>query len=166
MKSCLKLFIALWVWHAVLSQRHRRKLNHTIIFSCSVGGYASRCYVQTSGACTSLLSCYSKELGIVELLQIKKLKGLLGHYLLPDLELQNRSTVRPLRMQCFESLIYKHVNGLLRTSMYKEHGRIYSLTCKSPLTQGKQYILTIKLFKLNLYTDLGNFLSVFTQVDW
>lgn len=67
-------FIALWVCHAALSYRHRRKLKHTVIFSCTVSAYARRCYVQTSGACTGLLSCYSKELGTVELLQIKKLK--------------------------------------------------------------------------------------------
>lgn len=86
-KSCLKLFIALWVWHAVLSYRHRRKLKHTMVFSCTPSAYASRCYVQNSDACTGLLSCYSKELGTVELLQIKKLKNLLGQYSLPHLQL-------------------------------------------------------------------------------
>lgn len=34
--------------------------------------------MQASEACTDLLSCYSKELGTVELLQIKKLKNAIG----------------------------------------------------------------------------------------
>lgn len=84
-KSCLKLFIALWVLCAVLSYRRRRKLKHTVIFSCTVSAFANKCYAQTSDPCTPLLSCYSKELRTVELLQIMKLKNLLGHYLLPHL---------------------------------------------------------------------------------
>lgn len=68
-KSCLKLFIALWVWHAVILQTQKEaKAHHDVFMYCKC-----RCYVQTSGACTGLTSCYSKELRTAELLQIKKL---------------------------------------------------------------------------------------------
>lgn len=72
MKSCLKLSFALWVRCAALLYRHRRKLKHPEILSCTVSAYASRCCVQTSDACTGLLSCYSEELRTVELPQIKE----------------------------------------------------------------------------------------------
>lgn len=67
-----KLSFALWVRCAALLYRHRRKLKHPAILSCTVSAYASRCCVQTSDARTGLLSCYSEELRTVELPQIKE----------------------------------------------------------------------------------------------
>lgn len=67
-------FFALWVRRAALSYRHRRKLEHALVCYCAVSAYASRFCVQTSDACTGLLSCYSEELRTVELSQIKDIK--------------------------------------------------------------------------------------------
>lgn len=98
MKLDLQLFIAFWVWPAVLFYRARKKIRHTVMFSCTAGAYTSRCYMHTAEVCTHLLSCYCQELWAIELLQIKKLK------LFRPL---NKISVRSLMMQYFEFLTCK-----------------------------------------------------------
>lgn len=107
-KSCLKLFITLWVQRALLSYRHRRKLQHTMMLHvvwvlkpagamCRLEMHALVYFLVLVKNLWNLWTC--KELNSCK---SRNLKNLLGHYTLPHWGLWctlNRSAIRPLRMQ-------------------------------------------------------------------